>query len=82
MWDPALDRDYAHGGHTTTAASGPLDETTWSLNDLGQIAYAKGFNIYRADPLEEGVPEPGTLALLLSGIAGLVLWQRRRQGRR
>ena len=67
-------------GRTVTEAI----STVHMLNDAGQIAFEAIFDdgqtgIYRANPVASPVPEPSTLLLLGSGLAGLAVWRSRKR---
>lgn len=77
------------GGSTTLLFASGNPDFTYSLGSLGSLTIAPGstvfgglgaaatFNAASSPPSGSGAPEPGTVALLAGGLAGIVtLWRR------
>jgi probable HAF family extracellular repeat protein len=69
------------GTFTTIDVPGESFTEARGINDAGQIVgdFRNATHGFLATPVPEPVPEPATWLLLGSGLAGIVLWQRRRQ---
>ena len=58
-------------GYTFTAGDNPLDVEFVRTGDTGLNMWLQGYSL-------QAIPEPGSMALLGIGLAGLGIYQRRR----
>ena len=70
---------YVDGISTTLDFPGARYTWATGINDLGQIVGTYELNNVNYGFIATPVPVPGTLLLLGSGLAGLVVWRKRRQ---